>query len=184
MAENDNRKDEKEITAHDHKDHKDEYEDVCYLCRRPESVAGRMFKLPNNISICSDCMHKTMDTMNQLDYQNMIQAAVDASKSGKNEKEDGKENEDEKNGQPPNIQGIPNFPGISFLNMSDLQGMISNKQKIKKKKDPSEEEKKSVIDIKDIPQPHKIKASLDEYVVGQEYAKKVISVAVYNHYKR
>lgn len=32
--------------------------------------------------------------------------------------------------------------------------------------------------------PHKIKAKLDEYVVGQEYAKKVMSVAVYNHYKR
>ena len=32
--------------------------------------------------------------------------------------------------------------------------------------------------------PHKIKEKLDEYVVGQEYAKKVVSVAVYNHYKR
>ena len=31
---------------------------------------------------------------------------------------------------------------------------------------------------------HKIKARLDEYIVGQEYAKKAISVAVYNHYKR
>ena len=40
------------------------------------------------------------------------------------------------------------------------------------------------LNIRDIPAPHKIKASLDEYVVGQEYAKKVISVAVYNHYKR
>ena len=41
-----------------------------------------------------------------------------------------------------------------------------------------------MIDLKDIRAPHKIKAQLDEYVVGQEHAKKVISVAVYNHYKR
>ena len=40
------------------------------------------------------------------------------------------------------------------------------------------------MDIHSIPAPHKIKASLDEYVVGQEHAKKVMSVAVYNHYKR
>ena len=41
-----------------------------------------------------------------------------------------------------------------------------------------------MINLKDIPAPHKIKATLDEYVIGQEYAKKVMSVAVYNHYKR
>ena len=40
------------------------------------------------------------------------------------------------------------------------------------------------MDLKRLPAPHKIKAQLDEYVVGQEYAKKAISVAVYNHYKR
>jgi ATP-dependent Clp protease ATP-binding subunit ClpX len=35
-----------------------------------------------------------------------------------------------------------------------------------------------------VPKPHEIKASLDEYVVGQERAKKVLSVAVHNHYRR
>jgi len=35
-----------------------------------------------------------------------------------------------------------------------------------------------------LPKPHEIKAVLDEYVIGQERAKKILSVAVYNHYKR
>ena len=38
--------------------------------------------------------------------------------------------------------------------------------------------------MKDIPAPHLIKAKLDEYVIGQEHAKKVMAVGVYNHYKR
>ena len=33
---------------------KDEYEEICYICRRPESVAGKMIKIPNNICICKD----------------------------------------------------------------------------------------------------------------------------------
>ena len=40
------------------------------------------------------------------------------------------------------------------------------------------------MDFTDIPKPHEIKEILDQYVVGQEQAKKVLSVAVYNHYKR
>ena len=50
----------------------EEYEDVCFICRRPESKAGRMFKLPNHICVCDDCMHKTMDTVSQFDYQGML----------------------------------------------------------------------------------------------------------------
>jgi ATP-dependent Clp protease ATP-binding subunit ClpX len=40
------------------------------------------------------------------------------------------------------------------------------------------------FELKDIPKPREIKAILDQYVIGQEKAKKILSVAVYNHYKR
>ncbi len=51
-----------------------------------------------------------------------------------------------------------------------------------KEKDTDEKDKTS--EEKPIPKPHEIKAYLDEYIVGQDDAKKVLSVAVYNHYKR
>jgi len=38
--------------------------------------------------------------------------------------------------------------------------------------------------MKNVPKPHEIKAFLDQYVIGQDAAKKSLSVAVYNHYKR
>ena len=132
-----------------------EYEDICYICRRPESVAGKMIHIQDNICICNDCMQKTFDTMNtggfnMGDIMNM------------------------NNGKMPNI---------SMINLADFQGGVPQSQKIKKKK-PKEKKEAPVLDIHSIPAPHKIKASLDEYVVGQEQAKKVMSVAVYNHYKR
>ena len=40
------------------------------------------------------------------------------------------------------------------------------------------------LNLEDLPTPDKIKRILDEYVIGQERAKKILSVAVYNHYKR
>ena len=75
------------------------------------------------------------------------------------------------------------LPNIGFLNMADLQNMMFGTPAVKKK-DKGDGEKKTVIDIKNVPLPHKIKALLDEYVIGQENAKKVMAVAVYNHYKR
>lgn len=136
-----------------------DYEDVCFICRRPESKTGKMFRLPNHICVCDDCMHKTMDTVSQFDYQGML------NNPNMTDFNDGK-----------------GFPKISFVNLADLQGDggIPNKQKLRKKKKEAAPE----IDIKNIMPPHKIKAKLDEYVVGQEHAKKVMSVAVYNHYKR
>jgi ATP-dependent Clp protease ATP-binding subunit ClpX len=47
-----------------------------------------------------------------------------------------------------------------------------------------EEERTSADSLTHIPRPREIKEALDQYVVGQERAKKSLSVAVYNHYKR
>jgi ATP-dependent Clp protease ATP-binding subunit ClpX len=134
-----------------------EYEDVCYICRRPESVAGPMIHIQNDICICNDCMQKTFDTMNNGGFNigDFMNTNMNMSK----------------------------MPNISMINLADLQGTVPNSQKIKKKT-PKEKKETAALDIRSIPAPHKIKASLDEFVVGQEYAKKVMSVAVYNHYKR
>lgn len=47
-----------------------------------------------------------------------------------------------------------------------------------------EESQVTDIDIKSLPKPEDIKKYLDDYVIGQDHAKKYLSVAVYNHYKR
>lgn len=132
----------------------EEYEDICYICRRPESKAGKMIKIPNNICICSTCMQKTFDTMNQNGFP--INGNID----------------------------FGNMPNINMVNLSELHNMMPNSQKIKKKKPKEKKNTAPVMDVATIPAPHKIKGSLDEYVVGQEQAKKIVSVAVYNHYKR
>lgn len=141
--------DESQVEVEETKKDDDEYEKVCFVCHRPESVAGKMIDLPNNISVCSDCMQKSFDMMNNtpIDYSQLM-----------------------------------NMPGVQFMNLSDFEQTIPKKQKLKKKKEG--EERQPLVDIRNLPAPHKIKAQLDEYVVGQEYAKKAISVAVYNHYKR
>lgn len=209
-----------------------EFEDICYICRRPESKAGRMFHLPNNICICDDCMHKTMDAVSQFDYQQMMNNPMfmnmlnnpfnpygDPTKSngtsgqksagGGNEKSDAETtaaetadaqdgnnasdntaadileasdaDDDSKNDSDESSGNRRGFPNISFINLADfMNDGMPQKQKIKKKGTGT----KPLIDLKSIPAPHKIKEQLDQYVIGQEYAKKVISVAVYNHYKR
>lgn len=124
------------------------YEPVCYMCRRPESKAGKLMNF-QNMYICADCMQKSMDAMKNM--------PMDMSEIMKH--------------LPPN------------LNFGDLlnQNQIPKSQQVKKKK---EEPEKPKLEWHDVPAPHHLKAKLDEYVIGQDHAKKVISVGVYNHYKR
>ena len=67
--------------------------------------------------------------------------------------------------------------------MMNIQNQIPKKQKLKKKAKDGEEAHPA-FDIKNIHAPHILKAKLDEFVIGQDQAKKAIAVAVYNHYKR
>lgn len=147
---------EKNKENNEKKPSEEEYEQVCYMCRRPESVAGKLIRIPQNICICQDCMQKTFDTMNNPNFSmdDML------SRMG------------------------GRFPNISMINLADLQGMGMSPQSQKIKKKKKDAKAKPILNIRDIPAPHKIKARLDDYVVGQEHAKKVMSVAVYNHYKR
>lgn len=143
--------DKTEQNGQDSSSKEDRYEKICYMCRRPESKAGPMITMPGNMCICSDCMQKAFDSL-----QNN---GIDFSK----------------------IQNMPymNLNFNDFVPVPPESMEIPQKQKIKKKTG-----KTQTLTMKDIPAPHQIKAQLDQYVIGQDQAKKVMSVAVYNHYKR
>ncbi len=113
------------------------------------------------------------DGVNTESDEDNEQTVVDADETGDGDdfEEDGEEAEGIPLG---NIFGIP----VGQIDLGALMGQ-SHKRKKKKKK-----VKKELFKLSEIPAPHAIKAQLDEYVIGQEQAKKVISVAVYNHYKR
>ncbi|MCR5127173.1 MAG: ATP-dependent Clp protease ATP-binding subunit ClpX, partial [Lachnospiraceae bacterium] len=202
---------------------------ICSICRRPESQAGKLVRMPMNMYICPDCMDKlsemidaqmggmngagaidwskvmsmynpsTMQMDSRMFNQDMIKnGAADPQKDGASatEKDDDPEAEkaddtealkksetdDPENKEQAKKPGN-GIPKVSFVNFADLpfDFGFGGRQKVKKKE---KGEHKPLIELKDIPAPHKIKAMLDEHVVGQEKAKKIMSVAVYNHYKR
>ena len=78
---------------------------------------------------------------------------------------------------------LSRFPAMPLFRM-DSGTMPGQAQEGTKKQKTRKRQEKPVLTMKDIPAPHQIKAKLDEYVIGQEKAKKAICVAVYNHYKR
>lgn len=49
----------------------DDYEKYCYLCRRPESVAGKLIHMPGDINICPDCMQRSFDSFTSSGFGNM-----------------------------------------------------------------------------------------------------------------
>ncbi len=139
----------------------------CFVCRRPENTAGKLVTLPMGMKICTDCMQRTLDSMSSLPLDEM------------------------------NFGNLP-F-GIKNFNFADFnENFYDNSDKAKEEGFQKENEKenldtgiskkkednKKTFDLEKLPLPHIIKQGLDDYVIGQDFAKKVISVAVYNHYKR
>lgn len=139
----------------DNKKDDNKYEKICYMCRRPESKTGTMISMPGGIDICPDCIQKTFNSIQSMDISKL---------SGKM-----------------NMDDIKNID-LGSLNIPNMNvNPIPERARVKKR---DEKRTEPLFTMKDVPAPHKIKEMLDEYVIGQEQAKKVISVAVYNHYKR
>ena len=193
------------------------YEEVCAVCRRTESVAGKMIQLQKDFCICKDCLQKSFDMINEMsqngqldDLTKMMQgmpltgmpnipgmnlnpgndSGAENSSSNEEKKDGGKEGEkkdgDKKDGDKKDAGEEKKSSGSTplFLNLGSIFGGQNpnlERTRIKKKERKKDE---PLIDINKVPAPHKIKAMLDEYIIGQEKAKKIISVAVYNHYKR
>lgn len=187
------------------------YENFCSICRRGENVTGKQLSLPGGLSVCSDCMQRTLSSMENLSSQGAFKGfpgmdflsfkvadekvnenvnqknmqsepesdpTVDIDDAKDDEPDEGDAGESEKK-----PHGLGSFPNIQFLNWSDLQSMMNPSARVKPKKKKKKHVEK-IRELKDIPKPHVIKAKLDEYVIGQEKAKKAMAVAVYNHYKR
>lgn len=82
-------------------------------------------------------------------------------------------------------QGIDRQSYICEDCLKELATSIENTKEYLSRNDTVQETKKltSKSQVMKLPHPSEIKAYLDKYVIGQEQAKKILSVAVYNHYK-
>ncbi|WP_028242720.1 ATP-dependent Clp protease ATP-binding subunit ClpX [Pseudobutyrivibrio ruminis] len=148
---------DKNKSTEDKKDNKPT--EFCYICHRPDNITGPLIKMAPGMSVCTDCMQRTFDSMGGFGF-----GGGDNSKS--------------------NVD-MSKMPNISFLNLGSLFGEGPKVKNAHGTQSADKEDRPApAIDINNIIPPHKIKEKLDEYVVGQDYAKKVMSVAVYNHYKR
>lgn len=172
-------------------------EERCMMCGKQSSEAGKMIHLPNGFHVCSECMQKMMDTASKISFSGMMSPEMlgdtlnmlglqDGSQETEQETETGTETDTPESPDTEEKKEEGKRPSISFLNLGDILSGAGfqyggRRAPAKKKRDDTI---KPVFSIDNIPAPHKIKEELDKFVIGQEHAKKVISVAAYNHYKR
>lgn len=165
----------------------------CSLCGRSEEKTGKLMNF-QMFRVCPDCMQRTMDQMNQFTNDDILkmysqmaggtqEMETTTDKTINDETVSGNDNVEEKDEKASEENKSDKKPGIHFINLGDFQNVFRPQKEVKQKKKAPRNYKK-IETMADLPKPHEIRKKLDEYVVGQDKAKKVLSVAVYNHYKR
>ena len=161
----------------------------CLRCGKTEEEAGTLITVPPNLVICPKCLETEMNQMSQMigfTMANQQPNGNDKPKKKPDDKKDGSKGIEEVDGEAvddngsssSNQSGWGPFGNFGFFTGSDGGSFGMGAPAATKEHDPNEPI------MEPVPLPHILKDQLDEYVVGQEHAKKVVSVATYNHYKR
>ena len=183
----------------------------CSMCGKTEEEVGQLVTMPPNTHICSSCLQREMDKMTEMfssfDMSNLfgnMPGAPASEPKPKKEPEkapeakveekpaEGEELEvvqgeavDDDSGDDNDKHPSGGFFSTPWGNIGIFGdgggtplGSIFGNQPQKPQRDPDEPI------MAPVPLPHELYAMLDEYVIGQELAKKTVSVATYNHYKR
>lgn len=172
--------------AEDNNKEKDTTLRVCTVCNRSERAAGPLLTLPGGISICHDCMQQSIDTAVSIGGPQgaippfFTQGFPMAEFSDEQEDESPEEITEESDSEEKKTPKKPKNVGFSMMMTPDQFMGMMGQRKPKKKSNPEDLK----IDLKNVPAPHEIYDMLSQYVVGQEEAKRVLSVGIYNHYKR
>ncbi len=143
---------------------------ACAFCGKPSSHAHSMIQGPNGIYICDECIAVCADALMQdmmtQQREAMSSANVDALEDAANDANSANDSRSTRFGRHGrHMQPKAIDEEIAAEDAIDI-----------------EQTRKEALAA--LPTPHKLYESLSEHVVGQEAAKRALSVAVYNHYKR
>lgn len=170
---------------------------VCSFCNRTRSMVTRIIQGPNNIYICDDCIALCTEIL-ENDAQKNPFAAVAATKRHGAKAADNppfttmKEMiaksvangtaKDVDNDDDADAQSKANSLPVPHESLKDFLSRITPYDDDEDDADDDDDTPQPIFDY--LPTPHEIYDELSQYVMGQEQAKRALSVAVYNHYRR
>ena len=140
---------------------------ACTFCRRDNTHIKKLFN-GLEANICERCLSECIDLCNDILNRNP-DGSLDFSLEAFEEMEGSHEQSEIEGGQ-----GKP----------QQARGQSAREQTGTERSTAASKTKDDSGTLTEPPSPEAIKAKLDEYVIGQEHAKKTLSVAVYTHYKR